>query len=304
MHVLVQILSVILKVLYYICESVYRLFVSAEKKNVAGEIVLVTGAGRGIGRELAIGYASLGATVVCWDIDKEANEQTMNIITKTGGSAYAYQCDVSDRKDVFKVAEIVKKEVGDITILINNAGIGEFSTFLDHVPDNIVRIVDINFMAHYWTLKAFLPKMVEKNHGHIVALSSVFGLFGNNEVSTYSSTKFAIRGLMESLRLELYTHSNGNSLIKFTTIYPSLIVTRMTTALIERIKYNKLWQWKQLSPKDAALAIIDAQRQNIVEKSIPSLWLPIVTILRILPDKAFFCLHELIFSVPMCKTSM
>lgn len=60
------------------------------------------------------------------------------------------RCDVSDRKDVFKVAEIVKKEVGDITILINNAGIGEFSTFLDHVSDNIVRIVDINFMAHYW----------------------------------------------------------------------------------------------------------------------------------------------------------
>lgn len=146
-----EFLLLILKILYYICEGTYRLLVPIKKKSVAGEVVLITGAGHGIGKELAIGYASLGATVVCWDINKEINEQTANEIKNMEGtSVYAYQCDVADREQVFKVAEKVKKEIGDVTILINNAGIACFRKFQDFSINEIEEVIDVNIMGHYW----------------------------------------------------------------------------------------------------------------------------------------------------------
>jgi len=139
---------------------------------------------------LALRYASLGATVICWDVNQESNEETVNEIKKTGtAAAYAYQyvyivysftkcnkterniynsetfdrkafenskmfafhrCDVSNREEVFSVAERVKQEVGNVTILVNNAGIMPCHTFLDYTIDEIKRIFDINVLAHFW----------------------------------------------------------------------------------------------------------------------------------------------------------
>ncbi|EFN80911.1 Epidermal retinal dehydrogenase 2 [Harpegnathos saltator] len=117
----------------------------------------VTGAGQGIGRELAIGYASLGATVVCWDINKEINEQTVDEIKKISeSSVYGYRCDVSDKDEVFKTAEKVRKEVGDVTILVNNAGIAPIQTFENYNTDEISKVINVNFMAHYWASIMFI----------------------------------------------------------------------------------------------------------------------------------------------------
>ncbi|XP_011862705.1 PREDICTED: short-chain dehydrogenase/reductase family 16C member 6-like, partial [Vollenhovia emeryi] len=190
-----KILWLALKVLYYICEDIYRLIVPIKKKSVAGEIVLITGAGHGIGKELAIGYASLGATVVCWDINEETNNETMNDIKKMGrDSVYAYRCDVTDREEVFKVSRKVKKEVGDVTILINNAGIAYIKPLLNQSFDEIQRVIDVNVIAHYWTLKAFLPSMIEKNHGHILAISSVAAFCSGLYGTVYCPSKSAVNG--------------------------------------------------------------------------------------------------------------
>ncbi|XP_014482028.1 PREDICTED: short-chain dehydrogenase/reductase family 16C member 6-like, partial [Dinoponera quadriceps] len=159
-----------------------------------GRGAAITGAGHGIGRELAIGYASLGATVVCWDINEETNLQTMNKIKEMEkSSVHAYRCDVSDKNEIFKVAAKVKKEVGDVTILINNAGIAPLRTLLNYDINEISRVVDVNLMAHYWTMKTFLPNMIERNHGHVVAISSVAALHGIPHGTTYCTTKIAIR---------------------------------------------------------------------------------------------------------------
>jgi len=153
--------------------------------------VQITGAGHGIGKELALRYASLGATVICWDLNQQTNEETVNEIRKMGTTAaYAYQCvyyicirllyfeknptekfitlsfkcirqksndifhlhrcDVSKREEVLSVAERVKREVGDVTILVNNAGVMPCHAFLDHTIDEIRRIFDINVLAHFW----------------------------------------------------------------------------------------------------------------------------------------------------------
>ncbi|XP_014484774.1 PREDICTED: short-chain dehydrogenase/reductase family 16C member 6-like [Dinoponera quadriceps] len=118
----------------------------------------ITGAGHGIGRELAIGYASLGATVVCWDVNEETNVQTMHKIKEMEkSSVHAYRCDISDKNEVFKVAAKVKKEVRDITILINNAGIAPLLTLLNYDINEISRVVDVNLMAHYWANDENIP---------------------------------------------------------------------------------------------------------------------------------------------------
>ncbi|XP_032671620.1 short-chain dehydrogenase/reductase family 16C member 6-like [Odontomachus brunneus] len=285
LFIILKLLVLILKVLYYICEGTYRLFVPRQKKDVSGEVVLITGAGDGIGKELAIGYASLGATVICWDINKESNEQTMNEIKAMGkSSVYAYQCDVSNKNEVFKMAEKIKMEVGDVTILINNAGIAPVKTLQNYNIDEISRVINVNLMAHYWTMKAFLPSMIEKNHGHIVAVSSLAALFGKKYGTLYCATKAAVRLLMESIADELH---KGKSCVKTTTIFPCFVTTNLIKNL--RIRYGLTYY----SPQQAASLIIDAQRQDYKEKYFPTIS-SLLIFARILPNKALKCLIDLL----------
>lgn len=103
------------------------------------------------------------------------------------------------------------KEVGDVTILVNNAGIMPQHEILNHTEKEIRMIYEINTIAHCWMFQAFLPKMIEKNRGHIVALSSIAGMTGLNNLVPYCGSKFAVRGTQEALLEELRQHSNGQS---------------------------------------------------------------------------------------------
>lgn len=289
LRLLAEILLLILKIIYYICEDICKLIVPTKKKSVAGEIVLITGAGSGIGKELAIGYASLGATVVCWDIDEKTNNQTMNDIKKMGrNSVYAYRCDVTDKEEVFKVAEKVKNEVGDVTILVNNAGIVFVKSFLNQTLDEIARVIDVNVTSHYWTLKAILPRMIEKNYGHVVAISSITGLASGPYGTVYGPSKFAVKAIMEAISEELRILSKGKSSIKFTTVYPTFVQTGFAES---KIRFSWLGP---LLPQKAAALIINAQRQNCENKSLPSIVLPGSKLMRLLPDKAFKCILDFI----------
>lgn len=286
---LAEILFLILKVFYFICESIFTIFIPKAKKDAVDEIVLVTGAGHGIGKELAIGYALLGATVVCWDINEKTNQQTMNEIKIMGKQrVHAYQCNVADREEVFRVAEKVREEVGDVTILVNNAGIGIVKKLLDHSVDEITRVIDVNIRSHFWTLRAFLPSMIEKNHGHVVAISSVAAFLGVTHGTVYCPTKSAVKALMEAVFNELRAYSKGKSLIKFTTVYPTIILTGLVKK--PRIRFPSIMG--SLTPQKAASLIIDAQRQNFQERSIPSHWLPMSYLIRILPKKAIYCIYD------------
>ncbi|XP_012524886.1 17-beta-hydroxysteroid dehydrogenase 13 [Monomorium pharaonis] len=283
-QIVINVLRLILQILYYICQSVYYNFFGLPEKSVIGEIVLITGTGHGIGKELAIQYACLGATIVCLDINKQANEETVKEIKTINKNAYAYQCDVTRREDVFAVAKKVKEEVGDVTILVNNAGIMPCHVLLDHTINEIVQLFNVNVLAHFWILQAFLPSMIEKNYGHIVALSSITGIVGLPNLVPYSATKHAVQGLMDALENELRVTNNGKSFIKFTTIYPYMV----DTGLCKKPKINKMLEAFLLlsSTKDTAGQIIKAQRQNIKTRSVPSFWLPLVSFVRLLPENA------------------
>ncbi|XP_054446120.1 epidermal retinol dehydrogenase 2-like [Pteronotus mesoamericanus] len=207
-------------------ESIIFAFIPKPRKNVAGEIVLITGAGSGIGRLLALKFAHLGAVLVLWDVNKTANEETLRMTLNAGASrVYAYTCDCAQKEEVYRVADEVKKAVGDVSILINNAGIVTGRKFLNCPDELMEKTFDVNFKAHLWTYKAFLPAMMAKDHGHLVCISSAAGLFGISGLADYCASKFAAFGFAESIFMELYYQKLTG--IKTTIVCPFLIKTGM-----------------------------------------------------------------------------
>ncbi|XP_007883687.1 retinol dehydrogenase 10-like [Callorhinchus milii] len=205
--------------------SFLRLMVRPHEKIIAGEICLITGAGSGLGRLLALEFAKQKAILVLWDIKTEGNEATAKSVRKLGAKAYTYTCDLSKRDSIYKTAELVKKEVGDVTILVNNAGVASGRPLLE-CPDALLeRTMLVNCHAHFWTAKAFLPKMIEMNHGHIVSVASFLGLFSTAYVQDYCASKFALVGYHESLSHELKGWNMDG--IKTTLICPYLVDTGM-----------------------------------------------------------------------------
>ncbi|NXY44170.1 RDHE2 dehydrogenase, partial [Ceuthmochares aereus] len=226
MNFCLETLRLIVLFVYYFLEWLVFLVVPRRKKNVSGEIVLITGAGSGLGRQLSLKFARLGATVVLWDINEEGLKEVKQLITEEGAvRVHCYICDCSKRQDVYRVADQVKKEVGDVTILINNAGIVTGKKFLD-CPDSLVeKTMEVNIMAHFWTYKAFLPAMMASNHGHLVCVASLAGQTGISYLTEYCASKFAALGFAESVNVEI--RDLGKTGVKTTIVCPFFMNTGM-----------------------------------------------------------------------------
>ncbi|NXO58856.1 RDHE2 dehydrogenase, partial [Aramus guarauna] len=287
MNCLLETFKVIGLLVYYSLESLVFFIVPRRKKNVSGEIVLITGAGSGIGRLLSLKFASLGATVVLWDINEEGLKETSRLVRENGAErVHCYICDCSKRQDIYRVADQVKKEVGDVSILVNNAGTVIGKRFLDS-PDSLVeKTMEVNAMAHFWTYKAFLPAMVASNHGHLVSIASTAGLSGVSLLSDYSSSKFAAVGFAESVDLEM--RSLGKTGVKTTIVCPYLINTGMFDGC--RSKWPRLFPI--LDPEYVAEKIVTAVRRDQEILVLPRILYFLLTLKIILPVKASILLMD------------
>nr|XP_014270902.1 epidermal retinol dehydrogenase 2-like isoform X2 [Halyomorpha halys] len=282
-RLLLEILVLLIKIFYATFEGIFYAIIPTSLKSVKGEIVLVTGAGHGIGREIAIKYAELGSSVVCLDINDKGNEETVKIIQTNGfQKAYAYRCDVTKREEVLQIIQQIKKEVGDVTVLINNAGIMPCHRLLEHKPEEITKIFEVNVLAHFWLLEAVLPNMIKQNHGHIVALSSMAGVLGLRNLVPYCASKFAVRGLMEAL-IEEFREEKIASEVHFTVVFPYMV----NTGLCKNPKINqKLGEaLALLQPKMVAEIIVTSMRQNKLAITIPSFFMLLNDVLRLFPIK-------------------
>ncbi|XP_040828636.1 short-chain dehydrogenase/reductase family 16C member 6-like [Ochotona curzoniae] len=287
MNVIVDTIIFLGKFLYYFLESLVYKIIPKNKKKVSGEIVLITGAGSGLGRLLAIHFAKLGAILVLWDINQEGNMETFRLVKETGDvKVFAYKCDCSNRQEVYRVAGQVRKEVGDVTILINNAGIVTGKPFLD-IPDHLVeKSFLVNAFAHFWTCKAFLPAMIKLNRGHLVCISSVAGLVGIKGLSDYSASKFAALGFAESLFLELTMQKKTE--IKTTIVCPYLMKTGMFDGCTS--KYSFLLP--SLEPEYVAKKVLDAILEERVYIIIPKFAYVALILKQIISTKMMIALGE------------
>ncbi|XP_052865524.1 short-chain dehydrogenase/reductase family 16C member 6 isoform X1 [Anopheles cruzii] len=277
---IIDILAMLTRWIFYTLEALYRFVVPQPADTVHSDIVLITGAGHGMGKCMALQYAQLGATVVCLDINERLNANTVTNIRQERGNAFGYVCDVTNREQIVEMAAKVKQDVGTVTILVNNAGIMPTHPLLQQTEAEIRKTFEINVMAHFWLLQSFLPGMIEKNRGFIVALSSVAGLCGLNNLVPYCGSKFAVRGIMEALSEEL-RHDARKPNIKFTTVFPYMV----DTGLCKKPHMRFPNMMRLVKPEEAAAAIIDGQRRGLEDVSIPKYLLYLNTIIRVFPVK-------------------
>ncbi|XP_030751720.1 estradiol 17-beta-dehydrogenase 11-like [Sitophilus oryzae] len=249
---------------FYILKAIYKFFLPQSyrhQKDLKGEIALVTGGGSGIGRLVALRLGKLGVTVVLWDINVQGLEETISLVKGIGGVAYGYKCDLSNREDIYRVAKQTRKEIGDVTLLINNAGVVSGSLLLD-TPDHLIkRTFDVNIIAHFWTVKAFLPRMIENQHGHIVTVASMAGHVGINKLVDYCASKYAAVGFDEALRVEL--EAQGVKGVMTTAVCPYFI---QATGMFDSVESRFL---PRLKPNDVADKIVEGIRNNDTTVLIP-----------------------------------
>jgi all-trans-retinol dehydrogenase (NAD+) len=169
--------------------------------NLSESRVLITGGASGLGRQLAIHAAQRGSTIVIWDRDKVGAEKVRDEIVRQGGNAEAFAIDITDRTAVERIAGTI----GEVDVVINNAGIVTGEWFLDAPPEKIEQTFQVNVLALYWVTRAFLGGMANRNRGCVVTIASAAGLVGVAKQTDYSASKFAAVGFMESLRAELRT---------------------------------------------------------------------------------------------------
>ena len=131
-------------------------------------------------------------------------QKVANEIKAKGARAFTYRVDVSKRERVYEAARQMKKDVGkDVTVLVNNAGIVAGKPFLEGDDAYSLKTMEVNIISHFWTIKAFLPKMVEANHGHIITIASTAGLVGVDGLADYCCSKSAAISFHEGIRTEV-----------------------------------------------------------------------------------------------------
>jgi NAD(P)-dependent dehydrogenase (short-subunit alcohol dehydrogenase family) len=165
-----------------------------------GKVAVVTGAGSGIGRALALNLARRGCRLALADINEANLAETTGLV---GGSLLAQRLDVADRAAVYAFAQRVQRELGTAHVVINNAGVAVSQTVNEVSYEDFEWLMGINFWGVAYGTKAFLPMLLAQDEGAIVNVSSVFGLIGWPAQGTYNAAKFAVRGLTEALRHEL-----------------------------------------------------------------------------------------------------
>lgn len=273
-----DLLALIVISTWEVIRATFQFFMPKLKKPVTGEVVLITGAAQGIGRELALKYALEGATVVCVDIDQKANLETVRMIGELGKiKGYAYMCDVSDYQNVMDTCKQIEEEVGNVTILVNNAAVLFANRFWEWSKSEIESTINVNLLGNLWMVKAILPSMMKNNYGHIVAMSSMACFVSSPNITPYGATKCAIKGFMDGLRNELAMVNNRK--IKVTTVYPYVIETQM--AKLCKMKYPSLMP--SIKPKRAAEVIVSAQRRDVENLTIPTHYFLIPIVLQFLP---------------------
>jgi 3-oxoacyl-[acyl-carrier protein] reductase len=187
---------------------------------------LITGAGKGIGKAIAIALAKEGVNVILVARTQADVDQLAGEVNQLGVKSLALSADVSDINSVNAAVEKALAEFKTIDILINNAGIGAFGKFLELEPADWERIIQVNLMGTYYTTRAVIPQMIERQTGDIINISSTAGLNGNAVTSAYSASKFAVMGLTDSLMQEMRKHN-----IRVTALTPSTVATDLAIDL-------------------------------------------------------------------------
>jgi NADP-dependent 3-hydroxy acid dehydrogenase YdfG len=228
-----------------------------QPRILAGETAAVTGAARGIGRATAQALIAHGMRVAIGDVDATAAAATA---AELGPSAVGLALDVTDRDSFSAFLDESERELGPLDVLVNNAGIMQLGRFIDEDDATARRMIDINLHGVIFGMKLALARMIPRDRGHIVNISSQAGKFGAPGGATYSATKHAVVGLTEAVRGELRLMGAH---IDLSYVMPFVVNTELGSGLGEARGLHNL------QPSEVADAIFEALQHRIVEVWVP-----------------------------------
>lgn len=225
---------------------------------------LITGAGKGIGKAVAIALAKEGVNLILISRTQSDIDQLADEASTLGVKALALSADVSDINSINSAVEKALAQFKHIDILINSAGIASFGKFLELDPAQFEKIIQVNLMGTYYTTRAVIPNMIERQAGDIINISSTAGLNGNALTSAYSASKFAVLGLTDSLMQEMRKHN-----IRVTALTPSTVATDMAKDLnLTDGNPEKVMQSEDMA--DLIIAQLKLNRRVFIKNS--SIW--------------------------------
>ncbi|NLT95771.1 MAG: 3-oxoacyl-[acyl-carrier-protein] reductase [Clostridia bacterium] len=199
---------------------------------LTGEVVLVTGASRGIGRAIALELAERGAKVaVNYKGSEEKAQEVVKLINQSGGKAMAFKADVAFSEEVNEMVDMIEKELGPVSILVNNAGITKDSLLMRMKEEDWDAVMETNLKGVFNCTKAVIRSMMKQKKGKIINISSVVGLVGNIGQSNYAAAKSGVIGFTKAMALELASRG-----IQVNAVAPGFIETDMTEKLPENVK--------------------------------------------------------------------
>ena len=227
------------------------------------QIVAITGASSGIGRQAAVDFSYNGAKTI---ILISRNIMKLNQVKKTINrdcNVEIYSCDISDKKMVYDVGQNIMNDIGTIDILVNNAGVGIYGKVIDQTIEDIEKVTSTNYLGMVYFTKMFLPSMIKNKRGHIVNVASLAASFGIPGMAAYCGSKFAVLGFSESLSYEL-----KNTNVGITVVSPIAVKTNFFD--------NESFKGKMphklgyvLNPKTVSRAILKASYSKRTEIVVP-----------------------------------
>ncbi|KAF9077005.1 retinal short-chain dehydrogenase reductase [Rhodocollybia butyracea] len=260
----------VLLCLYYAgtwLSTLYRnqgnLLFSPSRFDWGEQIVVVTGGSSGVGELLANTLAVRNVTVVVLD-----NEP---IITENHNVMY-YKCDVSKWEEVEAVSKTIIEEIGHPTVVVNNAGVVQGKLITDLSAQDVQQTFGVNVLAHFWTLKAFLPNMIKNNRGHIITMSSVLSFVGVAQMTDYCASKAALTSLNESLRYEL-DHLHKAPSVRTTLVCPG----HLLTPLFAKMNYPRSGWYQFFMPSVAPVDVVKQLIQTLDDQHSKTIMLPLYT---------------------------
>jgi NADP-dependent 3-hydroxy acid dehydrogenase YdfG len=233
------------------------LTIASKPRILAGRTVAITGAGRGIGRATAFALKRQGMKPAVGDIDVDAARATAD---ELGAGAVGLELDVRERGSFARFLEEAERRLGPLDVLINNAGIMPLGRFVDESDELARRMIDINLHGVILGMKLALERMLPRNSGHIVNISSQAGRWGTPGGATYSATKHAVVGLSEAVRAELRLMRAD---IDVSYVMPFVVNTELGSGL-QRARGMPI-----LQPSEVADAIVQALRHGLVDVWVP-----------------------------------
>jgi NAD(P)-dependent dehydrogenase (short-subunit alcohol dehydrogenase family) len=188
------------------------------------EVAVITGGSNGLGAKLVHKLVAHGLKVAVLDV------QPLSTEINSDGTLSFYKCDITSPASIHEAAQAIRAELGSPSILINNAGIGNAHSIMDASPQSLRTIFDVNLISHWYTVQEFLPDMIARKKGHIMATASMAAFLGLAGMVDYSCTKVGLQAFYEGLAQEL-KHRYNSPYIKTTVVYPGWFRTRLIAAL-------------------------------------------------------------------------